>query len=203
MGKELNEKWNSDELFIIKRMIDGDKQAFRYFFDKYYAELCNFVNIYLKDTVLSEEVVQDIFVYFWENKSKIKVSSSVRSYLFSATKYRSLNMLREQKSFERLKEKIKHEKSIVPDQELETFPNVEDFRNLLDKAIQELPDKCRTIFLLSKKEELSNKEIASRLNISVKTVESQMTIALKKLRSTLYPHREKLFVLFLTNRICE
>ena len=61
----------------------------------------------------------------------------------------------------------------------------------------QLPEKCREIFLLSKKEELSNKEIAAKLGVSVKTVENQMTIALRKLRSCLEPHRDKIFVLFL------
>jgi RNA polymerase sigma-70 factor (ECF subfamily) len=179
-------------------MVEGDKQAFKYFFKKYYSELCNFVNIYLKDTSLSEEVVQDIFVYFWEHRSKVNIHSSVRAYLFGASKYRSLNELRKQKQLP-----TGHDSASVgnlqalPDETEDCFTNPEELKNILDQAIQQLPEKCKEVFLLSKKENLSNKDIAGQLNISVKTVENQITIALKKLRAHLSPYREKLFLLFL------
>ena len=179
-------------------MVEGDKQAFRYFFDKYYSELCNFVNIYLKDTTLSEEVVQDIFVYFWENKSKINIQSSVKAYLFSASKFRSLNVLREQKQIhKKLHDLIPQETQVQLQQSEDFFTDHEELKNILNEAIQQLPGKCREIFLLSKKGNLTNKDIAVQLNISVKTVENQITIALKKLRVHLAPYREKLFLLFL------
>lgn len=191
-------KLHNDELFIVRQMVDGDKNAFRYFFEKYYSELCNFVNIYLKDTSLSEEVVQDIFVYFWENKSKINIHSSARAYLFSASKYRSLNELRKQKQIPRSKDSASAGNlQTLPDETEDYFTDPEELKNILDQAIQQLPEKCQEIFLLSKKENLSNKDIAGQLNISVKTVENQITIALKKLRAYLAPYREKLFLLFL------
>jgi len=194
----LRKKLNNDELFIVKQMVDGDKKAFKYFFEKYYSELCNFVNIYLKDTSLSEEVVQDIFVYFWENKSKINVHSSVRAYLFSASKYRSLNELRNQKRIPTSQDSASTANLHATDEDTEDcFTDPEELKNILNQAIQQLPEKCREIFLLSKKGNLSNKDIADQLNISVKTVENQITIALKKLRAYLAPFREKLFLLFL------
>ena len=192
----MSESLNKDEIFIVNQMIDGDKQAFKYFFDKYYSELCNFVNIYLKNNNLAEEVVQDIFVYFWENKSRINIKSSVRSYLFGASKYRSLNVLRQQRKDNSFRESLP-----IDDQFSETatdyFTDPEEFRKLLDDAVHQLPEKCKRIFLLSKQDNLSNKEIAARLGLSLKTVENQITIALKKLRSYLAPHREKIFLLFL------
>jgi len=184
-------------VFIVNRMIEGDKKAFKYFFDKYYTELCNFVNIYLHNNDLSEEVVQDIFVYFWENKSKINIHSSVKSYLFSASKYRSLNLLRDQKKNYALQVSLIEEKSAAFEMSTDFFTDPDEFKNLLNDAVQQLPEKCKQIFLLSKQQELSNKEIAEKLNLSVKTVENQITIALKKLRTYLAPHREKIFLLFL------
>lgn len=180
-------------------MIEGDIDSFKYFFDKYYDDLCNFVNIYLHDSTLAEEIVQDIFVYIWGNKENLKISTSVKAYLFSASKLKSLNHLRDSKNQKRIIDhlgKINAENTTEPS---DSFADVDEFRRILDVAIEQLPDKCKEIFLLAKKEELSNKEIAEQLGISLKTVENQMTIALKKLREYLSPYRGKIFLFFLYN----
>ncbi|WP_163707771.1 RNA polymerase sigma-70 factor [Mangrovibacterium lignilyticum] len=194
---QLSKTGNTEELFIVKRMVDGDKLAFRYFFDKYYRELCNFVNLYLKNQVLTEEVVQDIFVYFWENKQKIKIQSSVKAYLFGASKFKSLNVLRAQKRNVSWQEYLDNEDFGVQEIPMEQFSGTAEFRTILEEAIHKLPDRCREIFLLSKKQDMSNKQIAEQLGVSVKTVENQITIALRKLRTHLEPHREKIFLFFL------
>lgn len=185
------------ELFIVRKMIEGDIDSFKYFFDKYYSDLCNFVHIYLHDQALAEEVIQDIFVYFWENRQKLQISSSVKAFLYSASKFKSLNMLRDAQNQKKIMERIgKAEQSHIHEQSL-SYIDTEEFRKILDTAIKQLSPKCRKIFLLSKRQELSNREIAEQLGISVKTVENQMTIALKKLREYLIPYREKIFILFI------
>lgn len=193
----MTKEFSNEELFIIRKMIEGDVDSFKYFFDKYYNELCNFVNIYLHDPVLSEEIVQDIFVYFWENKGKLKINTSVKSYLYSASKFKSLNLLRDTKNQKRIVKNIGKTEPIQTIELADSDIDVEEFKKILDAAIDQLAPKCREIFLLSKQEERSNKEIADRLGISIKTVENQMTIALKKLREYLNPFRGKIFFLFL------
>lgn len=193
MAKEIT----NEELFIVRKMIDGDIDSFKYFFDRYYNDLCNFVNVYLHDQSLSEEIVQDIFVYFWENREKLQIKSSVRSFLFSASKFKSLNLLRDTKTQKRIIEEIGKVKSQLPSEDEGSHLDTDEFKKILNAAVDQLAPRCREIFLLSKFEELSNKEIAEQLGISVKTVESQMTIALKKLREYLLPFREKIFLLFL------
>ena len=194
MDKEIT----TEELFIVKRMIEGDIHSFKYFFDKYYDDLCNFVHIYLHDQSLSEEIVQDIFVHFWENKERLSINASVKSYLFSASKFKSLNFLRDTRNRTRIAMEIGRDEPTQVSSDCDNlFSDPGEFKNILDEAFNQLPPKCREIFLLSKQEELSNKEIAERLGISVKTVENQMTIALKKLREYLIPFREKIFILFL------
>ena len=193
MAKEIY----NDELFIIRKMINGDVDSFKYFFDKYYNDLCNFVNIYLHDQVFAEEIVQDIFVYFWENKSRLQINTSIKSYLYSAAKFKSLNLLRDTKTQKRVVEEIGKTglaNTLVSD---DSFIDTNEFKNILDAAINQLAPKCREIFLLSKQEELCNREIAERLGVSIKTVENQMTIALKKLREYLMPFRGKIFFYFL------
>ena len=176
-------------------MIEGDKDAFKHFFQTYYTDLCNFANTYVRDTTLSEEIVQDIFVYFWENKSKLQLTHSAKSYLYSASKYKSLNVLRDQNRISRIHSEIADLNPQLALQEDELLDSAQ-LHDILDAAINELPPKCKEIFLLSKEHELSNKEIAEQLDISVKGVENQMTIALKKLRESLAPYRGKIFLLF-------
>ena len=178
-------------------MIEGDTKAFKYFFERYYSDLCNFVNIYLNDRVLAEEIVQDIFVYFWENKSHLKLNHSVKSYLFAASKFRSLNEIRNKNTREKILTKLENTGFEYSLEDNEHFFDPEQFRSVLNSAVEQLPHKCKEIFLLSKHKNLSNKEIAMELNISIKTVENQMTIALKKLRDYLAPYRGKIFILFL------
>jgi RNA polymerase sigma-70 factor (ECF subfamily) len=187
----------SEELYIVKKMIEGDVDSFKYFFDRYYDDLCNFVHVYLHDQTLSEEIVQDIFVYFWENKEKLQITTSVKSFLFSASKFKSLNLLRDTKTKKRIVEKIGRTEPLITSEEEDSYIDTGEFKKILDAAVDQLAPKCREIFLLSKFEDLSNREIAEKLGISVKTVENQMTIALKKLREYLLPFRGKIFLLFL------
>jgi RNA polymerase sigma-70 factor, ECF subfamily len=187
---------NNDELFIVRKMMEGDRESFKYFFDKYYTHLCNFVLLYVKDPVLAEEVVQDIFVYFWESKHKLNINTSVQSYLFSASKFKSLNLIRDQRSHTKAIENMRGTAQGSDSLDESTFDNPEELEQILSDSIAQLPERCRMVFMLSKNEKLSNNEIANQLGISVKTVENQMTIALKKLRETLMPYREKLFLLF-------
>jgi RNA polymerase sigma-70 factor (ECF subfamily) len=187
---------DDNELFIVKKMMDGERDAFKHFFDTYYSDLCNFVNLYIKNQYVSEEIVQDIFVHFWENKKILNINTSVKSYLYSATKYKGLNHIRNIKRREEIRSTLKIER--------ETEIAYTDFddkvlRDILNKATESLPPKCLQIFQLSQDAQLSNKDIANKLGISVKTVENQMTIAYKKLRTFLQPYKEQLFFLFVAS----
>lgn len=187
---------DSKELFIIKKMIDGDMDAFKHFFDSYYSDLCNFLNLYLKNQYVAEEIVQDIFVHFWENKENLNVNTSVKSYLYSATKYKGLNHIRNSKRREEIHAKLDIEQA----SEI-TYNDFDEkvLRDILYKAKKSLPPKCLQIFQLSQDDQLSNKEIANQLGISIKTVENQMTIAYKKLRTYLQPYKEQIFFLFVAS----
>jgi len=191
------EEITNEELFIVKKMIEGDLDSFKYFFDRYYSDLCNFVHVYLHDQILAEEIVQDIFVFFWENREKLKINTSVKAFLFSASKFKSLNLLRDTKTKRRIVENIGKTEPFQTTEQDSSYIDADEFKKILDLAIDQLAPKCREIFLLSKRNDLTNNEIAAQLGISVKTVENQMTIALKKLREHLLPFREKIFLLFL------
>ena len=187
---------SSQEYFVLQKMVSGDEEAFKYFFDTHYDDLCNFVNSYLRDTILSEDIVQNIFVHLWENKNKLPPDCSVKSYLYTASKNKSLNFLRNKKNQNRILESLKGSDELAEftsDQYLE----FDELHAVLQKGIEKLPDRCREIYKLSRNEGLSNKEIAEKLSISVKTVENQVTIAIRKLKEHLQPYEDQIFILFL------
>ncbi len=192
----MKQNMSKEEIFILQRMIDGDEDAFKYFFDTYYDDLCNFVNSYLRDEVLSEEIVQDIFVYFWEKRSAINFYSSVKSYLYTASKNRSLNYLRDRKNQKRISDKLVSPSDFVTN-EADQYLEVEELRRIISQAIEGLPAKCREIYCLSRDGGMSNHEIAEELGVSVKTVENQITIAIRKIKDFLRPYNDKIFILFL------
>lgn len=187
---------SDEELFVFNRMVEGDKEAFRFFFEKYYSDLCNLVNLYLHDPVMTEEIVQDIFIYLWEKKEKIKIESSLKSYLLRASKNRSLNYIRNEKTkldiYSRLND---FDKGTIemPDRVLDS----NQLREVINASIDSLPERCREIYILGKERSMSYKEISEELGISVKTVEAQMGKALKKLREQLRPYYNDIFILFL------
>jgi len=192
----LIEMVRDEELFVFNRMVEGDKEAFRFFFEKYYSDLCNLVNLYLHDPFMTEEIVQDIFIYLWEKKEKIKIESSLKSYLLRASKNRSLNYIRNEKTKLEIHSKLNvFDKGAIemPDSVMDSY----QLREIINAAIDSLPGRCREIYILGKERSMSYKEISEELGISVKTVEVQMGKALKKLREQLRPYYNDIFILFL------
>lgn len=187
---------NDEEQFIFQRMVEGDKEAFRFFFEKYYTDLCNFVNIYLNDPITTEDIVQDIYVYFWNKKENIHIETSVKSYLLKASKNKSLNYLRDKKARLVIQNKLAEESETSYEIPVISEDN-HRLQEIIKKAVESLPEKCREIYILSKEKKLTYNEISKELGISVKTVENQMGNALKKLREFLRPYHDDLFILFL------
>jgi RNA polymerase sigma-70 factor (ECF subfamily) len=181
-------------------MIEGDENAFKYFFDTYYDDLCNFVNSYLRDEILSEDVVQSIFIYLWEKKDSLPSNCSIKSYLYSASKNKSLNQLRNVKNKNRIIGELLSRPELISDEKADHFLEFEELKTLIFNAIDGLPMQCKTIYQFSRDEGLTNKEIAEKLEISIKTVENQMTIAIRKIKEFLQPYQDQIFILFIFAR---
>ena len=167
---------------LALRIRNGDECSFELLFRKYYVRLCGFANKFLKDPEEAREIVQDVFLKLWEKRKDIKPEDSLTSYLFSMTRNKSINKLR-RKSVE---SKYTVILQLVYAENREISPHESLLANELDNeftvAVGKLPDKCREIFDLSRIEGLRCSEIASMLQISVKTVEAHMSKALKILR---------------------
>lgn len=159
----------------------GEIAAFQELFDRYYAPLCRFAEFWIRDSTSAEEVVLDVYTHVWQHAAKLRVTGSVRAYLFRAVRNRSLNHIRDNRF------------SYVPFEELgdifagpgESQIETEEMLELVAEAVSQLPARCREVFLKSRSEELSNAEIALRMEISVNTVEAQMKKALRYLRKLL------------------
>jgi RNA polymerase sigma-70 factor (ECF subfamily) len=157
-----------------------DKQAFEELFRMYFPSLMAFSRRILGNEDDAREVVQQVFINLWEKRDKIDLSTSLKSYLFTSVNNRSLNVIRNRKKFS---------SEEVPERagEWDVSAQIEsmELEEKIRGAIDSLPDRCREIFELNRIDGLKYAEIASQLDISVKTVENQMTKALKILREQL------------------
>ena len=169
----------SDKTLFLK-IKEGDEAAFNKAFESYYSRLCFFADNIIHDYDQSSSIVQQVFVDLWLKRERLDVVYSLKGFLFRSVRNQSLDWLRHRKvESEYLQElSFKQEEAVFLDQ-LE----LAELNDKINIAIQELPEKCREIFILCRFEGLKYAEIASRLEISVKTVETQMSIALKKIRT--------------------
>ena len=168
------------DLVSFEDIKNGSEEAFNKVFDLYYSRLCFFADKFLHDFDLSRSVVQQVFVDMWIKREKLQVAS-LQSYLFQSVRNAAIDILKHRKA------ESKYLSTLEPDEknQISDWMEEAELADRINKAIQKLPEKCREIFVLCRFEELKYTEIAARLNISVKTVEMQIGIALKKLRKEL------------------
>jgi RNA polymerase sigma-70 factor (ECF subfamily) len=159
---------------------NSKEEAFNKAFDLYYSRLCFFANKILHDFDLSRSVVQQVFVDLWIKRDRLQVDS-LQSYLYQSVRNATFDVLKHKKAESKYLSTLGKEEPV----QLTDLMEEAELADRINRAIQHLPEKCREIFMLCRFEELKYAEIAARLNISVKTVEMQIGIALKKLRKEL------------------
>ena len=157
-----------------------DNHAFEELFKEYFASLMAFSRRILGDEDDAREVVHQVFISLWEKRAELDLSTSLKSYLFTSVNNRSLNVIRDRKKFS-LEEVPERAGEWDVSAQIESLELEEKIRSVIDS----LPEKCREIFELNRFEGLKYAEIAMRLDISVKTVENQMSKALRVLREEL------------------
>jgi len=175
LNKIFNTKGNQDS------QLDWNEENFSSLFDQYYEALCFFADKYLDDLDMSRSVVQDVFVSIWTKRENISPKFSIKSYLYFAVRNRALDHLRRNKRNVEFSEGVENNLLVPFDDRVEEA----EITARVNKSINELPERCREVFILCRFEGLKYSQCAEQLNISVKTVESQMAIALKRLREKL------------------
>ena len=180
----MNQLIRNREMKLFAEMKTGKMDSFNYFFDYYYSGLCVYAKNFTGDLNTSEEVVQDVFVRFWEKRQNIEIESSVRFYLFKTVYNQCMNLLKHKKvELNYILNQKNREDNLYEEQW--SLYNETELRQALDNAISKLPQRCREVFVLSRFENLKNKEIAEKLGITEKTVENQINKALRVLRMEL------------------
>lgn len=165
---------------------DGDIQAFEIIFKSHYVKLTIYANKFLNDLNVSEEIVSEALTQVWERRDSIVFSISVTPYLYKMVQNKCMNYIKHQKVENEYVNYMLRNNLLDEIPENDTNPYLEkELAQQIRLAVENLPDKCKLVFEMSRFEFLKNKEIAERLNISQNTVERHITLAFEKLRKSL------------------
>ncbi len=179
---------------MTANLSDSIESKYELMFRTYFTSLCYFAQKYIPDMDSCKEIVHNVFVLIWEKRFEFDFEKSAKSYLFTSVYNRCMNYIRDRKKFvDGESETISIDSGVVNQDHLEAA----ELESSIWRAINSLPEKCREIFILNRFEEKKYAEIADQLKISVKTVEAQMSKALKIFREYLkdYIHIILLFLI--------
>jgi RNA polymerase sigma-70 factor (ECF subfamily) len=180
----MNDLPRDDEKLLVSKLRNNEVKSFDILFEKYSAKLYRFSFSLLKNHEDSKEIVQETFFRVWDKRREIDSSKSFKSFLFTISYHLIIDQLRlklkDQKYRKFLKEYFKAEEVKV-----DSVTDYETLNRQISAVIEELPAKRKQIFTMSREQDLSHKEIAAQLNITAKTVENQINLALKLIKSRL------------------
>lgn len=185
---------------ILEQLKTGDPKAFEYVFMQWYEPLVHFADEYITDLESARNIVQNIFMNLWEKHSWIDPESNLKAYLYLAARNACLSHIRHLQV-----EVCYYEKSMRNSENLqlnyEALEQMEidqidlcNLEKIIQETIDSLPERCREVFILSRYEDMKNKEIANKLDITVKAVEANITRALSRLRANTKEYMPQLFL---------
>lgn len=169
------------------------EQEFEQVFKSHFKALHAYACTILKEEAMAEEVVQQVFFKLWEKKDQVEITQSLKAYLYRSVYNECLNYLKHQK----VKQTHKSHTVYTTQEGAENVSGrlqAKELEGKIAEALNQLPEQCRTIFQMSRFEELKYREIADRLNLSVKTIENQMGKALKIMRMQLIEYLPSLII---------
>jgi len=182
----------TNDKYLFEQIKAGSKPDFDALFRLYYNDLCRFAVFLSCSSEDAEEIVQELFFKLWLNRKNIQIKTSAKSYLFASVRNAVLNSLKHEQIKNKYIEAEKYGYSNTCNDDLNVN---EEIYKKIDEVIEQMPEKRREVFKLCKIEAYKYKEIAEKLNISVKTVENHMGEALKFLREKL--NKTELLILFM------
>ena len=161
-----------------------NESSYEELFRTWYTPLCKMIFRILQDKDLTEDIVQEVFIKLWEKRTELKIEVSLKAYLYRAAINASYNHLEKNKRYPKLAlEDMSVE--LKDSSNVEAKVQAEELEKKINESLLALPEACREVFILSRQEGLSYKEIAETLGISIKTVENQMGKALRIFRERL------------------
>lgn len=180
-------KAHESEEISVKEIVAGDKRAFERLFQRWYAPLCMYAESVVKDRDVAEDLVQGMFCQLWEKREGLNIRESLQAYLYRSVYHAALNSLKHDRvrlAFCEFEQRYGEQ----GENDVERFMDRKDREMLsreIHKAIDTLPEQCREIFLMSRFAGKKSQEIADKLGISLRTVETQLYRAMKQLRGKL------------------
>ncbi len=182
-----------DDDALLNLIKQDDEAAFKIVYERYKGEIFNCVYDGLHKKEESKEVVQDIFFYLWDKRKTIKITNSLKGYLYISARHAMLNVIRSEKMRKAYATDFCLYAATLSDNSAIEWQDLQDLEAAIEKSLAQLPEKMGTIFRLSWHERLSTEKIAARLNIAPKTVENNMSMVLKHLRESLGPYLASVF----------
>ena len=178
-----------EEKYIVEGLRTGVESAYRQLFDQYYQRLVVFACKYLEDPEPARDIVQELFLDLYESRQSISIQTSLKSYLYSAVKNRCLNQVMHQQVKEKYRKMRRSGEVTVSNPDFEKIMDAVELEARIYEIVSKLPGRCRQIYMMSRVDGKRNREIADELNLSIRTVETQISKALKSLRDSLLPLR--------------
>jgi len=184
-----------DDKKLLTLIKENNNRALKVLFERYFVRLCEFSEFYVKNLTLAEEVVADVFLNIWINRYKLKIKTSLKAYLYTSVRNRSLNyVIKENRNIENIKELARNNNLPIDNSPFVEMSLIE-LENAIEALIHKLPPKRQLIFRMNRLYGLKYKEIAELLSISVNTVQNHMVKAIEYMTKH-YP-KIKSFYIFL------
>ncbi|MDR2775603.1 MAG: RNA polymerase sigma-70 factor [Tannerella sp.] len=175
----------------VEKIKRGDTREFERLFRAHYKHLCIYAENIIGNGLDAEDIVCSMFVRLWEKREQLQIHTAIESYIVSAVRHDALNFLKHAEVEERYREKteyrLTHMDLLNPENANTPLSDIieKELNERIEKALQTLPAQCRKIFTLHKMDGLSYQEVADKLNISINTVRTQLTRAMKRMRVAL------------------
>jgi len=181
------------EYLLMKIAIESDENAFKELFHHFFQPLCFFAYRYIPNKETCEDLVQDVFFKIWKNRKKIHIETSARNFLITTVRNNCIDYIRKRELEENYR--LHHEKYIIEDDtSINNLYSFTELKNLIDNAIEKLPPTIKEVFILNRFEGLSYSQIASKYNVSLKSIEAYISKALKFLRTELKDYLTTAFI---------
>ena len=173
----------NDNEALIENLINGNEKAYMFLLETYHRRLYAYARTLVNDEAQAQDIVQNVFLKTWKSRRKLKKQFSIQSFLYKSVYNEFINSYQKNKAMMLLQQKYLQSLGEVVDETDDKA--IEEMITLVNNEIKNLPPKCQKVFILSKKEGLTNIEISEHLNVSIKTVEAQITKAFGILRKKL------------------
>lgn len=183
-------KPNISEQQWLEALREGGESALRSIFDRHYPLLLGDIYRLIPDEDTCKDLAQEVFVELWRKRAELDIHTSLRAYLRRAALNRALNYIKMNKRIVLEEPDDKHQTADDTPHQINIKSRQENLEEALHVAIEQLPEKCRLVFKLSRFDQMSHREIAEQLGISVKTIENQITKAMRLLREALFKYSD-------------